>query len=761
MREPGEDLTQEHKEQLKEVGRGVEISEPPGYDLKDFNAEEHWRQVREERVPQAVQYPGISVFADDAGTGKTTNTDWGLQLLRRDYAMLFPTQKKAFEHAEEMEELHGQRPRHLKGKHQPLYRACMEAKFNDEPCPMHGRANECPTMCPSVGDEGDDEELMNVMSTLGEAAHDEVCEAGEDCPWLLQFNGIHNENYIVGVHQYQTHPLLQDHQIVVDEANQGMGTERIITTDELMDMKIKIENEVHYPSATGEKQKVVDFIDDLVHVLRDTELTWNDLDLPDLVESPTRDPARTLADIKIELNETIAADIGLGMWDGTQPYLDAVIGAMAEISHDPEPYRKAVSAPQTLFVCPACGDESGMYESDGRECSECGWHRRDNLLDQEEARIMVGEYNKTLRVDRLPLTSELPSDPILLDATVTDGSVSRFYGVHQSRDVRKFGEETFELNGEVKQVVSGNYFCGQIKGAFSSEENNWDQRFQSVVDSLWRKHHDEGVLFVSTQGVLDHLDIPQEAETLPYWGSRGLSRRGCDVAILLGGPYWNIDALRERAHLLDIGYDHPGFSVGGIEKSVRKSRERERKGYPEERVKDRLPESRRKYMFRDQWGYGRSTYVTEYTGLVGDLHEERCQKEIEQMVHRVRPIPAEREKTIYIVTKVPTEVPVDTIIEMDDLIDDRFRDAVDLTPRAIEFLRAWVDEDCGYTTQEISEEVDVHRNTVGRWVDVLRDRDLIEEEYIFREGKKFVLKEPGIHQFLHTWERNPLEENYE
>jgi putative DNA primase/helicase len=155
--------------------------------------------------------------------------------------------------------------------------------------------------------------------------------------------------------------------------------------------------------------------------------------------------------------------------------------------------------------------------------------------------------------------------------------------------------------------------------------------------------------------------------------------------------------------------------------------------------------------------YDRSKH---YTGLVGALFREAREKELKQIIHRIRPLLADKMKHAYLLTNVPTNLPVDEICTLEELAEpaaamlpvadgalelaetladvadgeapDGFR-ATGLVKRdgggGLRFHIQQVHRLARLTGQEVSE------RTARRWIDDLQDLGLIDAgDYLSRDG---------------------------
>lgn len=61
-------------------------------------------------------------------------------------------------------------------------------------------------------------------------------------------------------------------------------------------------------------------------------------------------------------------------------------------------------------------------------------------------------------------------------------------------------------------------------------------------------------------------------------------------------------------------------------------------------------------------------------------------KDLEQYVHRIRPLTAEETKHIYLLTNIPTTLPVDDVVDLDDFSNEPFHSHLPLPSDAIPHL---------------------------------------------------------------------------
>lgn len=109
---------------------------------------------------------------------------------------------------------------------------------------------------------------------------------------------------------------------------------------------------------------------------------------------------------------------------------------------------------------------------------------------------------------------------------------------------------------------------------------------------------------------------------LVYGGARGLNRTECDAVVCIGAPHPDMNDVQRQAELLAM--DHDDLCAGGEEYSTRRNAPN--------------PPVYRKLLFEDEYGDGLAVPTKAYSGVAGALFREAREKELEQFVHRIRPL---------------------------------------------------------------------------------------------------------------------------
>jgi hypothetical protein len=157
--------------------------------------------------------------------------------------------------------------------------------------------------------------------------------------------------------------------------------------------------------------------------------------------------------------------------------------------------------------------------------------------------------------------------------------------------------------------------------------------------------------------------------------------------------------------------------------------------------------------YEDDAGDGRAIPTKHFSGLVGELWRETREKELIQAVHRIRPLLADQTKHAYLLTNVPTDLPVDELATFEELADP-LEAMLPVPPRAVDFLeivrdavegqgpdgfRAGQLVECrddgtiankvkGYHRLASLAGMDVSRRTIYEWVHALEEVGLLHPE---------------------------------
>jgi len=384
-------------------------------------------------------------------------------------------------------------------------------------------------------------------------------------------------------------------------------------------------------------------------------------------EEPEEDwhVAEALAQLKVGYTEMLVGRIRRDKWDGEPLCMDTVLTAAAEAGLPTDAVMQAVAVPPTLDVCPWCrSDLDG--DNGARACGACEWHEEGNALtpeDGERARAIArldDEHDSAAALvsEHLPLESELPDDPVVLDATATPEKVACLYGA-DPESIAVFGDDDLAANMHATQVLDGQYHHSTIRDAMIDAEGEvlpreeWGavaDRIQRTIDTAGDLH--EQPLFIVKQGLKSLFEFPEHGVVLHYHATRGLNREACDAVVCIGAPHPDVDDLRREAELLAMGRD---IRVGGEEHSTRRDAPN--------------PPVYRKLNYEDDRGRSRAVPTKHYTGLVGALFREAREKELEQAVHRARPLLADETVNVYLLTNAPTTLPIDEVCSFAELAD--------------------------------------------------------------------------------------------
>lgn len=627
-----------------------------------------------EVVPEFIESDSLMVRQDDPGVGKTTSVSIALGERDVRHVILFEKHEKAVDHMEN--EFTPNNYFHLKGAEQPLYSCCIgegECLTHDDP----------PKMCPAYDREQDDivrEEFETLSSILGhQQAHDILNDVPNSCNWLDQFEELSERDYVVGVHEYQG--LFADWEnVVIDESPGVMDNKQEWTTSDLRSAATHIrglvESPIHDDLADWVQRKLRNGVDDG---------SLDDVEPPNI--DVTGDPTELLAELKALYNEEIVAEIEMGMWDGTPTCFDALLGALAEVGWERAACRCVIaSGPETLFHCPHC-----MSPVTNETCVSCHWERGTfDIIDRNELayqRCISYVDNDKLNYIGIPDAAHLPDSPLILDATATMGIISSMYGVDRE-DIVVGGTEPMPMNATVTQITNGQYHASIIKES-AKDGGTLAERIQRAIDMASREHRK--ALYVIKSQLEGYFDWPDNSAVRKAGNVRGLDFMDFDAVMIIGALHPDMEGVERRARLLSM--DNEGIEVGGSETTE---------------VREIVENGR----------FGESYHEVEtkaYTGLVGEIFKDTREAEIVQAAHRPRPvIPDQEEKHIYLVTNVPTEIPVDELVSWKGFLNES------VSFRAIDQLYGPIieefDEDPILTTGELVEMSDSSRSSVGRWV---------------------------------------------
>jgi hypothetical protein len=688
--------------------------EPPMMDAEPFDCRDQWERLQGPQYDAVVDADAPAIWQHQAGAGKTTNA--ALAALERDrpVTMLFDKHQKAREVVTDDALIDADLnadlgadwdPYHLKGGEQKRHAHCMDADHAGEACPEHGVSSNCPSMCPVYDLEADSDLRQRydaIARELGDIrAHvllaDELLGHDEDgsCPWSEQFADLESEDQVVGVHEYQTLKTATDgRDVVVDEAPSSLRTERHLTVDGCVRLANALEDFADVAprdDPVGHTARTVaTFARQVGDILTTTTRTLADLAPPTptwsayesydsaagdhVATEPPDEPwqhAEALAQLTLGINRHLVNRIKRDDWSGTPFAMDELLAA-AVAAGAPNAVRQAIALPALLEGCPRCGSDLEFHNG-ARNCPSCGWHEdHDTLLtsDSEPARARARIHRDraggaTLRYEALPNVSELPDDPLVLDATATPSKVAHLYGTTRN-DLTVAGGEHLEASMHVTQILDGQYHASTIEDGDGVRE-----RIQNAIDTAAQIH--DRPLFVLKKGLKEHFEFPEHGEKLHYHATRGLNRDECDAVMCIGAPHPNVDDLRREAELLALGRDD--VRVGGGEHSSRRESPN--------------PPVYRKLRYEDDHGLGRAVPTKHYDGLVGDLFQETRTNELEQTVHRPRPLLADADDPVdvYLLTNVPTDVPVDDVCTFEELADP-LESLLDVPRGAFDLLQA-------------------------------------------------------------------------
>jgi len=797
----------------------AETCAPPAYEPEPFDREQRWRELEGERYEAWLDRERAHIWGDGAGTGKTTNAALAAANRDRPHVVLFDKHAKAREFLTSDVTPGGYF--HLKGGEQPLHDCCMDATVDADEgkkpeCPVHGHPASWPRMNPiyeSAKDNPLRERYEVLVSVVGPRRAlfllDEDGELTEENPWLAQFDALATEERVVGVHEYQTlKTVLEGESVgerdpILDETPRLLASERRVSVEDLVRVENRLNDLAGTVGGIGADGALANDYRELAAFagrVRDA-IVADEAGALQAVEPPAfdggeyfevKDPisgqgvkqnnvAEAAAQVKLAYNEAGIRRVQDDEWNGEPFCIDQLLAAAAKAGLPDEGLRQAIALPPVLESCPWCAADLG-YDNGARCCTECGWHERENSVttkDGEAGRAMAWLDDDPDELDRdedhslafkaLPDAADLP-DPLVLDATATPEKVAGLYG--QDRDAVDIeGDRPVDLDGQLRvtQVVGGRYgesnqfhAGGQYHAQTIKDTEALQDRIQSTIDTAGDLH--DRPLFGIRKDLVSLFDFPANGEVLHYGGARGLDFEECDAVVCIGAPHPNVDDLRRDAELLAM--DHDELRVGGGEYSTRRNAPN--------------PPVYRKLLYEDENGEGLAVPTKAYSGLVGTLFYEGREKEIEQFVHRIRPVLADDLKHAYLLTDVPTDLPVDDVVGLEELADP-IQAMLPVSEGAVRLLGHVLDAENGdgpdgFRPGELVEQrgdgtvankvagfdrlarlcgEDVTTRTVRNWVDELEGLGLLTPEaYEQRRGVSYTADIATSKQALQVLSRN-------
>jgi hypothetical protein len=689
----------------------VETCVPPATDAETVDVDERRSELYERYQEWSEGDDAVVVWGDTAGSGKTTTATLAADALDRPHAIAGDKHAKVREHVDGDTTPDGYH--HLKGTSQPLHDCCMDAERAAGPgetpeCAKHGHPADWDRMCPIYErSKGDDlrqryDTLMRLKGPMG--AHlalnlfddDEHPWHGERCPWHDALDALNDADteYVAGVHEHQMLDTVREGEavgerdLIIDESPREPGNS---TTIEVAPLD-RLATRLHSLATIGRSgdggarlrnnlSEFAEFADRLREAI-----AADDTPPIEAVEPPNpkweqyhevKDPIsgegvrrkmkdETLAEVKIEYTESTITRLKNDDWKGEPLCFNALLAAAREAGLADGATRRAIAAADSLDGCPWCGAPVGDMNG-ARACSadDCRWNERDHTITQRDADparavawLQSGEKpgeKPGVAFRSLPPASELPDDALVLDATATPERVAGIYG-EPVENVEVQGDDALDLGGKLNltQVLDGQYHGGTILGSETAHE-----RMQRAIDAACTAY--DKPLFGIKKKLKNQFDFPDNAEVLHYGGARGLNKSECDAVVCLGAPHPDMDDIRRQAAV--FAQDHPELSVGGEEYSTRRDAGEIAENEP----------VYRKLRYADENGGGRAVPTKAYSGLAGKLFREAREKELEQFVHRVRPLLVDDDapaKDGYLLTNVPTELPVANATTFDGLLDD-------------------------------------------------------------------------------------------
>jgi predicted transcriptional regulator len=706
----------------------IEACQAPDWSVTPLDPPQKWTEFAS-RFDDWTDNDGLEIWGDSPGTGKSTSTAKAASDHEQSHVFYLPTHRNCQEFVDGDETPFGYF--HLKGSKQPHNDCCMRAKVNEEECSDH---DDPDAMCPIYNRPRHDpvrEEYERLENEIGGIdAHKELdlfekewhCNLSDDdaqdddrqmCRWLKQFEEIERRPRIVTVHAYLGLGLLEDFEWhIIDDLQNEPSIEREVWPSDLE----KVTRVLGKLSESELPRKFASVFEQLHQFTKEIEnrlvqrggqledLSPLSFEIPPNVSDRTSSDhdrqAETLAWVKRIYLKHIFANkdyYELGELPTSIDFL-LIAAGIADGGVSKTSARRAISSFSRLEDCPRCGEKITPKQDEKdtgkrsdpdlslqpHKCSTCDWDEKtDSITTSESAQARAtawlrhpdrgGQDNSSyLKYKQLRHPDDLPppENTLLLDATPTSAFYQYLFDVEES-DIRQLGSERIETNANITQIVDGRYHRGTICQTDSDGRGERRrERIQEFMTKTCEEHrgtNDGGpdVVIVGHQRARKqgYFQVPDNAEWIDFYTGRGLDRKNAGALIVIGAPFPNPRALNQLAKLLTVGKD---VDIGEIIHSE------------EEQDTNQFLQSSRRYLYDDGSGNGYRVDIKPRTGLLGELLEDKREREILQMLHRIRPVLADEPKDIFLLTNVRIDIPITTLTTMETLLDWRRSKPVDL-----------------------------------------------------------------------------------
>lgn len=788
----------------------LESCEPPHHSPVDINVSERREELESEKYEQAKDRDGLVIIADDPGLGKTTSITRGAAEHDDPFAIYLPTHQNcaAFpvpgEDSESEDDSGNVKPEvdmHLRGPDQPSDRGELDesksAESTEKMCPVYSEA-----------DDNVVRDFERIRSQRGTGTAHRILNLSSrewhppECDWQEQWEKVEKVNSVVTVADYLTNSSVNDVGLnIVDDVGSLNGEEKELIPTDLSNV-VEVLESIDSPILSDNIDELIEFIEQVILRLNEEDpdslasVSPPELTQTGWVEDRVSDgdwKAETLAWIQHAYREQILLKINsrernvftyteFETEDEAPFHLDPIFAAAVEAGFSLDSARRAIGSYPGVETCPSCeesrqfgvgkrrriktvGKETIFVSEETREyqfesgyhlCEECDWHEKTDPLTPDTAELPRAKSwikqdttnsNHKLMYRELPLTSELPdpSQTVILDATPVPEKYALLFGIEPD-DVHVLGDQSVELNASVTQIVDGQYHGGTL-----TDDERGDsicEKMQSVINQVAESH--DQIIVSGLDRVGNQLDLPHNAEWIKFHNGRGLDRPDKDAVVIVGSPHPGVEGLMKEAELLTM--DNDDIRVGGGEHT--------------DRDEELPPPVHRKYYYEDRNGMGRAAKTKHFTGLVGQLFRNTRENEIQQLAHRHRPIIADEEKSIYLLTNVPTELQVDQLASLSELSEplaeqitglsnsgSAFSEAIDLLEHCCEVANSgrkvekenWFhhhnDDNFSVKPEQIEEKLKrspafatKSKRTISDYLNQLVKIGIAEKEYLQRDG---------------------------
>jgi len=577
------------------------------------------RKELEELPLQAIEEPGYRLIVYTQGIGKTHSISKGIAENDIEAVVYTPTLQKAAELWET-----GFFDLFLRGRGAPVKIECIKGECDHWDPELQEWT--CPRMCAKW------DEVKKLVEAGWDVTHTYCiprCELRDECEYMKQWGLAKQVKRIVTEHAYLGYGKrsLLDKTLHVCDEN---PLSQLIT-----EMEITAEDLALFATVFTEISEdwLAEFCESIaLEMLKGKKLDEAEVNtkkFPKYCLPPFSDELKIgneLAIIKRKAWEEVARRIRENEWNGEKNIIDAVLALLARSGVNRNACLMAISIPAEENVCPVCGHKL-IPTDDVKLCPNCKWKEGEDIviLGTEKARVTIDVKDKggevVLVYRRFPNPSIFPDNLIGIEAHGSEALWRMMFG----REFEVIGRKEYRLKGFVTQIVDGAYHLSTIKQSKAAR-----RKIQNAVDRICSNYR--RVLVIGRKDLRNIVTLPKNTDFIHFHSLAGLNKMDYDCCVVIGAPHPNIKELTSVVELLTG--EKPKIEVEYLWRQLN---------------------------YTDREGKGREMLTKTYKGWLGVLFQELRETEIEQAVHRVRPLL--REVDIYLLTAVPTNLPIDMLVE--------------------------------------------------------------------------------------------------